>query len=273
MALNRCRGRSFLSLADYDGNEIAALLKVASELKAVRVDGRKLPPALAGTTMPMIFQKRSTRTRVSTETGMALLGGHAIFLSSDDIQLGVNETMADTGAVLGRMNDAIFARVNRHEHIENMHRSSPVPVINGLSDLHHPLQILADYQTMVEAFGHLKGLNVAWVGDSNNVLNSFLTSAAKMGINLTVAHPVGYEPRPDMARIAEDDAKTYKTRFEVYTSPEKAVKGANVIVTDTWVSMGSEDEKDKRLRDFAGFQVFFDFFFFILIIIFTTNMR
>lgn len=213
------------------------------------------PPALRGTTLAMIFQKRSTRTRVSTETGMALLGGHALFLSNQDLQLGVNETMLDTGAVLSRINDGIFARVNKHEHLVNLARGSHVPVINGLSDRYHPLQILADYQAIIEAFGTLDNLTVAWVGDCNNVLATYLTSAARMGLNLRVAHPEGYGPRADALAVAQRDAKEHGRELVFTTDPVVAVRGADVVVTDTWISMGDEDEAEKRLKDFQGFQV------------------
>lgn len=161
---------------------------------------------------------------LSSETGMAMMGGHALYLASSDIQLGVNENMSDTGTVLSRMNDVILARVTKHTHLKNLSNGSRVPVINALSDTHHPLQILADLQTLTESFGGLRGLTVAWVGDSNNILNTYLSCSARMGINLRVAHPYGYGPRDDIIALAKRESTSLKTGLLFTKDPEEAVK-------------------------------------------------
>ena len=204
----------------------------------------------------MIFQKRSTRTRVSTETGMALLGGHALFLGPSDIQLGVNESMRDTACVLSRFNSIILARVYSHDDITELAKYAEVPIINALSDLHHPLQTLADIMALQQHFGKdLTGKTVAWVGDGNNVLHDLMLGSVKMGMNVNIATPAGYEPNSDIMtktlQLAEENNATVMTT----TVADDAVKGADVVVTDTWVSMGQEDEYAKRVAEFDGYQV------------------
>ena len=203
----------------------------------------------------MIFQKRSTRTRVSSEVGMFLLGGHALFLGKDDIQLGVNETLKDTALVMSRMVNGILARVYGHQTVEELAKYSSVPVINALSDKYHPLQILADLLTIKEKLQHLKGLKLAWIGDGNNVLHSLLIGCSKMGINISVATPNGYEPKPDVVKIAREESKKTNSRIFLTNSPEEAIQGANIVVTDTFVSMGQEKEAEIRKKAFSGFQV------------------
>lgn len=225
--------------------------------------------------MSMIFQKRSTRTRVSAETGLTKLGGHPLFLGklstavdlgtvdshsspsagADDIQLGKNETLRDTANVLGRYNDIILARVFEHDTIVELCKHSSVPVINGLSDTHHPLQLLADAQTIREAFGTTEGLTIAWVGDGNNILHTFLSSAGPLGYNVRYACPAGYQPDASIVDRSTAAAKAAGVSIFGTHIPEEAVRGADVIVTDTWVSMGQETEAQKRLKDFAGYQV------------------
>jgi len=206
--------------------------------------------------MAMIFQKRSTRTRVSTETGMALLGGHALFLGPNDVQLGVNESMRDTAQVLSRFNDIILARVFGHEDIVELSQHATVPVINALSDLHHPLQTLADLLTLREHFGNnLQGKTIAWVGDGNNVLHDLALGAALLGMHVHIATPTGYEMNADIMTRTQKLADAAGSRVLCTTDPLEAVKDAHVIVTDTWVSMGQEDEAKKRIQDFAGYQV------------------
>lgn len=206
--------------------------------------------------MSMIFQKRSTRTRVSTETGMFMLGGHALFLGPSDIQLGVNESMRDTACVLSRFNDLILARVYAHSDIEDLAKYSTVPIINALSDLHHPLQTLADLMALQQKFGmDLSGKTLSWVGDGNNVLHSLMVGCVKMGMNVNIATPAGYEP--DAAIMAQTEQLAAENGVKVMTTTvaDEAVKGADVIVTDTWVSMGQEDEYAKRVAEFDGYQV------------------
>ena len=206
--------------------------------------------------MSMIFQKRSTRTRVSTETGMALLGGHALFLGPSDIQLGVNESMRDTASVLARFNDLILARVYGHDDVLELANYSNVPVINALSDLHHPLQTLADLMTIQEKFGRdLAGKTLAWVGDGNNVLHDLMLGSAILAMNVKIATPVGYEPNAPILQQAKELALASGSTIETTTVANQAVQGADVVVTDTWVSMGQEEEYKKRVADFEGYQV------------------
>ena len=205
--------------------------------------------------MSMIFQKRSTRTRVSTESGFAQLGGHALFLGSEDIQLGKNESLYDTAKVLSRYNDIILARVYGHSTITELCTHATVPIINALSDMHHPLQGLADLMTLEQYFKRLDGLTIAWVGDGNNILNTFLSGAGKVGYNVRYATPKGYEPPTEIVQQAQKEAKANGVTIFATNDPLEAVKGADAIVTDTWVSMGQEEEYNKRLKDFKGYQV------------------
>jgi ornithine carbamoyltransferase len=206
----------------------------------------------------MIFQKRSTRTRVSTEGGFSMLGGHALFLGSEDIQLGKNESMVDTARVLSRFNDIILARVFAHADIEQLCKEASVPVINALSDAHHPLQGLADFLTLVERCGGAAGVagkTLAWVGDGNNILHTLLQGAPKLGMHVQYATPRNYEPDAAIVAAAAADAAAAGTRMTATHDPAAAVAGANVIVTDTWVSMGHEADAARRLKDFTGYQV------------------
>jgi len=203
----------------------------------------------------MIFQKRSTRTRVSSETGMYLLGGHALFLGPGDIQLGVNESLLDTAKVLSRFNDVILARVFGHGDVVELAAQASVPVINALSDMHHPLQTLADLMTLQDRFGSLEGKTLAWVGDGNNVLHDLMYGSAKLGMNLQIAFPEGYEPNADVIAHTKELAAAHSTRVLLTADPIEAVSGAHVVVTDTWVSMGQEEEYKKRVKDFEGYCV------------------
>lgn len=206
--------------------------------------------------MAMIFQKRSTRTRVSTESGFAQLGGHALFLGSEDIQLGKNESLLDTAKVLSRYNDIILARVYGHSDITELCKHSGSPVINALSDTHHPLQGLADLMTLQERWGgSVQGRTIAWVGDGNNILNTFLSAAGKAGYNVRYATPKGYEPPQSVVDQARRDAAAAGVTIFATHDAAEAVHGADAIVTDTWVSMGQETEYQKRVKDFAGYQV------------------
>jgi ornithine carbamoyltransferase len=215
------------------------------------------PKPLDGKSMGMIFQNRSTRTRVSSETGFAMLGGHPLFLGSEDVQLGANESLLDTARVLSRFNSILLARVYAHSDIEELARESSVPVINALSDMYHPLQILADLLTLREHLGNdLTGLKVAWVGDGNNITHSLMVALPKFGIDLRVATPKGYAPHSDVVDLSLKFAKENGSSKVNFThDPLEAVAGADVVITDTWVSMGQEDEKKQRMEDFAGYQV------------------
>jgi ornithine carbamoyltransferase len=239
--------RHFLSLMDLDGAELARLIARAIELKRLRAEGAVHAP-LAHKTMAMIFEKSSTRTRVSFEAGMAQLGGASLFLSPRDTHLGRGEPIEDTARVMSRMVDVIVIRANQHAMVERFARHSRVPVINALTDRFHPCQLLADVQTFVEQRGDIRGRTVAWIGDGNNVCHSWMNAARRFGFTLRVATPAGYEPDAGLAR--DCGPAVTLTR-----DPQAAARGADVIVTDTWASMGQESEKAQRLKDFAGFRV------------------
>jgi ornithine carbamoyltransferase len=245
--------RHFLSLKDWSREEIEQLFALASVIKA---DPAGHAQALRGKTLAMIFQKASTRTRVSFEVGMFQLGGHALFLSSNDIQLHRGESVADTAQVLSRMVDGIMARVFAHQDILDFARYGSVPVINGLSDLLHPCQALADYFTLWERRGDLTGLKMAYVGDGNNVAHELMFGAVKVGMAMSVGCPKGYEPNPLIFKSAVREAQKLGSPIpEVTGDPREAVAGADVVYTDVWTSMGQEAETKKRLAAFKGFQV------------------
>ena len=239
--------RDFLSLAAYERNELEKIINLASRLKARREEATE---KLRGKTLGMLFQKPSTRTRVSFEVAMNQLDGRAIYLGWNDLQLGRGETIADTAKALSRYVDAIVARVNRHEDIEELARNASVPVINGLSDRFHPCQALADLLTIEEKMGRLEDVKVAFVGDATNVCNSLMIGCAKMGTHISVAGPKEYQPKKDIVDIAIKSAKNSGSQIIVTSDPFRAVKGADIIYTDTFVSMGLETEKKKRLSAF-----------------------
>ena len=247
-------GRHLLSLKDYSKEEILFIIEKSQEIK-IEFKKNELKKPLRGKSLGMIFQKRSTRTRVSTEVGMTFLGGHALFLGKDDIQLGKNETIKDTSLVLSRYVDGILARVFGHETVEQLAENSSVPVINALSDKYHPLQILADLMTIKDHFGTLEGLKLAWIGDGNNVCNSLLIACAKLGVNMSVATPPSYKMPKDVFDFAQSEAKSNNTTIEWISDPKLAVRDADIIVTDTFISMGQEEETKKRKEDFKGYQV------------------
>ncbi|CAH0485762.1 unnamed protein product [Peronospora farinosa] len=252
------KGQNFMSTAELDTEQLLGLLTKAQEFKVTYSDKDTKASAskpLTGEICSMIFQKRSTRTRISSEVGMHLLGGKGLFLSSDDIQLGVNETLKDTALVLSRFNSLILARVYDHKDILELGELATVPVINALSDKFHPLQMLADYMTVKEHFGKIEGLTFAWVGDGNNVLHDYMLAAPKLGANIQIATPQGYEPDQDVVDETKRLAALAGTKVIMTTDPVEAVKGANVVATDTWISMGQEEEAQKRLKDFAGYQI------------------
>lgn len=256
-SVSTLKGQHFVSIDQLSNDELKGLLDVSHEYKAIYSDKTKqLPKPLDGHSLSMIFQKRSTRTRVSTETGMAMLGGHALFLGPSDIQLGVNESMRDTACVLSRFNDLILARVYAHNDITELAKYSEVPIINALSDLHHPLQTLADLMALQQHFGkELSGKTVAWVGDGNNVLHDLMLGSIKMGMNVQIATPTGYEPNAEIMAKSKVLAEENGVNLTTTTVADEAVNGADVVVTDTWVSMGQEDEYEKRVKEFDGYQV------------------
>ncbi|KAL9121830.1 MAG: hypothetical protein Q9187_001620, partial [Circinaria calcarea] len=231
---------------------------------------KSLLGSLAGKTVAMTFSKRSTRTRVSTEAAVVSMGGHPMFLGKDDIQLGVNESLYDTSVIISSMVSAIVARVGPHSDVAELAKHSTVPVINALSDAFHPLQTIADFLTIYETFPStpipgrsttpglgLKGLKIAWVGDANNVLFDLAIGAAKLGVDIAVATPKGYEIPSAMNEVIKQAAVESNSGAQLFRTniPEEAIKDADILVTDTWVSMGQEQEKLKRLKDFTGFQI------------------
>ncbi len=246
--------KHFLSIADLSPEEILHILDLAAKLKEEWKKGGNRP-ILAGKTLGMIFQKPSLRTRVSFEMAMRHLGGHAIYLSPDEIQLGKRESVADVARVLSRYVDAIMARVFSHRDLEELARYSSVPVINGLSDYSHPCQAMGDIFTIMEKRGTVKGLKLAFVGDGNNVCNSLLFITSKLGMDMAVASPRGYEPRPEVVRKAMEFASRSGSRITITNDPVEAVRDADVIYTDVWTSMGQEAEAEIRAKVFPPYQV------------------
>lgn len=249
------QGRDFLRLADYQTSEILYLLEEAKELKKLQKQG-KPHPYLSGKVLGMIFEKSSTRTRVSFEVGMLQLGGHAIFLSPRDIQLGRGESISDTAKVLSRYVDGLMIRTFSHESIEEFANHSAVPVVNGLTDPHHPVQVMADLLTIIEHKGKLQGIKLCYVGDgNNNVAHSLIEGAAKVGMHISVASPEGYMPNQDIVSKAIEDAQLTGSTITILNDPHEAVKDADVVVTDVWTSMGQEEEQQKRLAALQAYQV------------------
>jgi ornithine carbamoyltransferase len=248
-------GSHFLTLASYGPSEIQYLLNEALELKKKQKLG--VPHQyLQGKVLGMIFEKSSTRTRVSFEVGMLQLGGHAIFLSSKDIQLGRGESISDTSNVLSRYVDGIMVRTFAHESIEEFAKHSSVPVINGLTDLHHPTQVLADLLTVLEHKGKLQGLKLCYIGDgSNNMAHSLIEGAAKAGMHISIASPEGFEPNTEIINQAKDVVKAFGTEILFTNDPEVAIQKADVVVTDVWTSMGQEEENEQRIKKFKPYQV------------------
>jgi len=238
--------RDFLAIPDFTRPELERLFDLAERMRSGAYAGKPL----AGKSLAMIFMKASTRTRVSFEVGTWQLGGHALFLSPRDVQLGRGEPIADTARVLSRYVDGIMIRTFAHEEVEELARYASVPVINGLTDLLHPCQILADLLTVRQHLGGYAGKRVAWVGDGNNMANSWINAAYRLGFELALACPEGYEPDAAILARAQREAKVTVVR-----DPREAVEGAHVVNTDVWASMGQEEEQKERERAFAGYQV------------------
>ena len=239
--------RHFLTVADFTVAELEGLIARAQELKALHARDRSYLP-LTGCTLAMVFEKSSTRTRVSFEAGMLQLGGNAIFLSATDSQLGRGEPLEDTARVLSRMVDAIMLRTHSHQALMRFAASASVPVINGLSDVAHPCQFLADWLTFEEHRGALAGRTVAWVGDGNNMCHTYIAAAAHLGFELRIAAPPGFEP-------CGAGFDPLPAGVHVMRDPRDAVRGAHLVLTDVWISMGQEAERESRLRAFSGYQV------------------
>ena len=246
--------KDLVNLADLSADELWHILNVAQELKEEWQGGGN-QPILVGKTLAMVFQKPSLRTRVSFETGMLQLGGHAIMLGPSEIGLGKRESVADVARVLSRYVDCVMARVFAHSDIQTLAQYSSVPVINGLSDHNHPCQALADLFTILEKKSALRGLKLAWVGDGNNVLTSLVLGASKMGMDVAVATPRGFEPPTEVMQLAFRFAGENESAIEVGNDPHAAVRDADVIYTDVWTSMGQDVERQERLRVFPPYQV------------------
>ncbi|WP_292469821.1 ornithine carbamoyltransferase [Methanolobus sp.] len=242
--------KHLISMADLSHDEIVELLDMAEDLKEKRLRG-KVTDLLKNKSLGMIFEKSSTRTRVSFEVAMCDLGGHGLYLNPRDMQLGRGETVADTSEVLSRYLYGIIARVYSHETVKQLAEHSSIPVINALSDKEHPCQILADLLTIREYKNKLSGLKYAWVGDGNNVCNSAIIGCALMDMEAVVACPPGYEPDEDIVELARE----LGGNITITNDPNEAAKDADIIYADVWVSMGDEDERDKRLKDLAPYQI------------------
>ena len=243
--------KHLLSISDLSVEEIEEILKLAERLKEDRYRNR-VTDYLRNKSLAMIFEYPSTRTRVSFEVAMGDLGGHALYLSWNDLQLGRGETIKDTARVLARYVHGVVIRAKKHETIEEFARYSDVPVINGLSDREHPCQVLSDLFTVKEYKGSFRNLTLTWVGDGNNVCNSLILATAMMGIRMVVSTPKGYEPDEEIVRIAREE---YDGEIVIETDPIKAVENADIIYTDVWISMGMERERERRLADFKEYQV------------------
>lgn len=254
LELSHFKGKDFIELSDYTADEINFLIDLAIELKRKQKAGEIYRP-LEGKTVGLIFEKSSTRTRVSFEVGTYQLGGHALFLSKNDIQMGRGETIADTARVMSRYLDGIMIRTFGHENVTELAKYADIPVINGLSDLGHPCQVLADFQTIVEQKGQLKGLKLAYIGDGNNMAHSLMIGGARVGLDVYVASPEGYEPDPAVIKQCEQLAAESGATIKVVRDPIEAVRNADAIYTDVWASMGFEEEQKVREKAFADYQV------------------
>jgi len=245
--------RHFLTLRDYTKEEILEIIELGIKIKK-EFKAKAQPPYLHTQTLGMIFEKSSTRTRVSFEAGIFQLGGHGLFLSNKDIQLGRGEPVKDTSRVISSMTDMIMIRTFEHSRLEEFAKYSSVPIINGLTDTYHPVQLLADYMTIIEN-GLEKNLVAAYVGDGNNMTHSWMMLAAKLGFELRIATPKGYEVDAQVMKDTEEFCKISGGKVTYTNDPKEAIKGANVVTTDTWASMGQEDEKDARIKAFAGYMI------------------
>ncbi|MEA5085858.1 MULTISPECIES: ornithine carbamoyltransferase [Methanocorpusculum] len=242
--------KDFLSITDLSAEEYEDILTLAARLKRQRYAG--VPhPLLAGKTLAMIFEKASTRTRMSFDVGMYDLGGYALYLNAKETQLGRGETVADTARVMSRYVHGAIMRTYKHETITEFAKYASIPVINALSDKEHPCQIMADSLTLKEKFGNLDGLKIAWIGDGNNVCNSLIMASVQTGMEIAVGTPKGYEPDPAAVKFAKENGG----KVTVYDDPVRAVTDAHAIYTDTWISMGEEDIKESKLKDFVGYQL------------------
>jgi ornithine carbamoyltransferase len=248
------QGKDLLSIHDLSQSEVFEILDLAKDLKAKLKRGEE-HHLLKGKSLGMIFSKASTRTRVSFEVGMYQLGGMALFLSSKDLQIGRGEPIQDTARVLSRYVDGIMIRTFSHDNVQELAKHSSIPIINGLTDLLHPCQALADIFTVLEYKGSLKGLKMAYIGDGNNMVNALIEASVKVGMDISAATPKGYEPDAEIVQEAREDAKATGSTVTLVNDPLIAAKDADVIYTDVWASMGQESEQAIRAKAFEGFQV------------------
>ena len=248
------QGRDLLGLHDFTPDEIEHMLVVADYLKEKQYKCHP-QPMLQGKTLGMIFQKASTRTRVSFEVAMYQLGGYPLFLSANDLQIGRGEPVADTARVLSRYVNGIMIRTYSHDEVVELARYADIPVINGLTDLLHPCQVLADLQTIREKKETLAGLKLAYIGDGNNMAHSLMFGGAKTGLNVVIATPPGYQPNEDLVQLAREDAQATGAVIEVVNDPVAAAQDADILYTDVWASMGQEAEQQIRVKAFAGYQI------------------
>ena len=246
--------KDFLTLADFTSAELMGLLKQATIFKQENKQG-KAHPWLKGKTLGMIFEKSSTRTRISFEVGMTQLGGHPLFLSSRDLQLGRGESISDTAKVMARYVDGLMIRTFGHEVVEEFAKYADIPVINGLTDMHHPCQVMADLLTIQEHKGKLAGLKLCYIGDGNNMAHSLLEGGAKMGMDVAITSPEGYLPNQDIVDKVRKVASDTGSKILITPDPKAAIAQADVVVTDVWASMGQEEEQQKRLQEFESYQV------------------
>ena len=253
MAVNM-KGKDLISIHDLSREEVDQILKTAEMMKLMYRAGEFYRP-LQGETLGMIFMKPSTRTRISFEVAMYQLGGYALFLSAADLQLRRGETIADTARTLSRYLDGIMIRTFDHRDVVELAQYADIPVINGLTDLLHPCQILSDLLTIYEKKGKLAGLKLAYLGDGNNVAHSLLFGCAKVGMHIAVATPPGYEPDPEVVRLAREDAAATGSVVDLLHDPRRAVEDADVIYTDVWASMGQEEQREEKVRALAPYQV------------------
>ncbi|WP_100330363.1 ornithine carbamoyltransferase [Bacillus xiapuensis] len=252
LATQHLAGMDLLQLADFSSESIEGLVRLADDMKKNKGNYAN---SLQGQILGMIFEKSSTRTRVSFEAAMLQLGGHAMFLSSNDLQIGRGETIEDTGQVLSGYLDGIMIRTHHHSRIEALAEAASIPVINGLTDAYHPCQALADLLTVYELKGKFKGQKLVYVGDGNNVAHSLMIGCAMTGMNFTLTAPAGYEPASEIVEKAKEMAARTKAKIEITADPCEAVKEADFIYTDVWTSMGQEEEAKERLKAFAAYQV------------------
>jgi len=248
------KGRDFLNLVDFSQEELLYLLDLAIELKRKQKAGEVFQP-LKGKTLGMIFEKSSTRTRVSFEVGMFQLGGHALFLNRNDIQISRGESIRDTAQTMSRYLNGIIIRTFGHRNVVELARGATIPVINALSDQSHPCQALADYQTILEKKGSLDGLKIAYIGDGNNVAHSLMMGASKLGLHFASASPLGYDPDAEIVKLCREVAAESGARIETFRDPREAIEQADIVYTDVWASMGYETEQQEREQEFAPYQV------------------